>query len=193
MRISCSVGSGFSSSSARAGHQHPGRAEAALQRVLLVEALLDRVELAVDLERLDGADLVALAHRRQHRARLDRLAVHQHDAGAAVGRVAAPVGAGQAERLADEVDEQQARLDVARDLLAVDGDRDVHESGLLAQGARGRAAQRALGEHAGEMALVVDRPAAVGARRAVLRRRSRRPARTAPPTAPCRAAAPRRG
>jgi hypothetical protein len=31
-----------------------------------VEALLDRVELAVALERLDGADLVALAHRREH-------------------------------------------------------------------------------------------------------------------------------
>src|SRR5690242_6315205 len=34
------------------GHQHPGGAEAALQRVVLVEALLDRVELAVHLERL---------------------------------------------------------------------------------------------------------------------------------------------
>ena len=37
------------------------------------------------------------------------------------------------------------------------------------QGARRRAAQRALGEHAGEVALVVDRAAAVGARRAVRR------------------------
>src|SRR3954464_13924263 len=43
-------------------HEHPGRAEAAVQRVLLVEALLDWVELAVDRERLDGADLVPLAH-----------------------------------------------------------------------------------------------------------------------------------
>ena len=101
-------------------HQHPGRAEAALQRVQLVEALLDRVELAVDLERLDRADLVALAHRREDRARLDRLAVHLDDAGAAVRGVAAPVGAGQAGRLADEVNEQQARLDLAGDLLAVD-------------------------------------------------------------------------
>ena len=50
-------------------------------------------------------------HRREDRARLDRLAVHQHDAGAAVRRVAAPVGAGQAGRLADEVDEQLPRLD----------------------------------------------------------------------------------
>src|SRR5215207_10610142 len=41
------------------GHLHPRRAEAALQRVLLVEALLDRVEPAVDLERLHRAHLVA--------------------------------------------------------------------------------------------------------------------------------------
>ncbi len=50
----------------------------------------------------------------------------QHDAGAAVGGVAAPVRAGQVERLADEVHEQQARLDVVRDRLAVDRHRDVH-------------------------------------------------------------------
>src|SRR6266849_2220080 len=37
------------------------------------------------------------------------------------------------------------------------------------QGARRRAAQRALGEHARKMALVVDRSATVGARRAILR------------------------
>ena len=61
------------------------------------------------------------------------------------------------------------------DLLAVDRHRDVHVRPPV-QRARRRAAQRALGEHAGEMALVVDRAAAVGARRAVLRRRSRPPA-----------------
>ena len=107
-------------------HQHPRRAEAALQRVRLVEAHLHRIELTVDLERLDGADLVSLAHHGEDRAGLDRLAVHLHDARAAVGGVAAPVRAGQPGRVADEVDEQLTRLDVARDLLAVDRDRDVH-------------------------------------------------------------------
>ena len=175
------------------GHLHPRRAEAALERVHLVEALLDGVELAVDLERLDRADLVPGGHRREDRARLHGLAVEQHDAGAAVGGVAAPVRAGQVERLADEVHEQLARLDVVRDLLAVDGHRHVHVRGLLVRRAVGRPAQRADGEHAGEMALVVDRPAAVGARRAVLGGDLRPPARTAPPTASARAAAPRRG
>ena len=108
------------------GHQHPRRAEAAMERVQLVEPLLDRVEPAVVLERFDGADLVALAHRGERRARLHRLAVHQHHAGAAVRGVAAPVGAGQPGRIADVVDEQLARLDVARDRLAVDVDRQFH-------------------------------------------------------------------
>src|SRR6188472_3796068 len=40
-------------------------------------------------------------------------------------------------------------------------------SGLLLERTGSRAAQRAVGEDAGEVALVVDRPAAVGRRRAV--------------------------
>jgi hypothetical protein len=81
----------------------PGRAESALQRVALVEALLDRVEHPVHLERLDGAHLVPVAHHREHRARLHRLAVDLHDARPAVRRVAAPMGAGQVERVTQEV------------------------------------------------------------------------------------------
>ena len=120
-------------------HQHPRCAEAALQRVELVEALLDRIQLPVDLECLDRADLMTRAHRRQDRARLDRLAVHLNDAGTAVGGVAAPVGARQAERLAQEVHEQLARLDVARDPVAVDRYRDVHDQ---ASWCSARAAER---------------------------------------------------
>ena len=126
------------------GHDHPRGAEAALQAVLLVESLLDRVEHAVDLERLDRADLVPLGHRGEHRARLHRPAVHLHHAGAAVGRVAAPVRAGEPRRVADEVDEQQRRLDLPRDRLAVDRDRDLHQT-LLSSSPRRRAPQRAAG------------------------------------------------
>src|SRR6185503_8875346 len=45
---------------------------------------------------------------------------------AAVRGVAAPVRAGQPGRVADEVDQQLARLDVARHLFPVDGDRHLH-------------------------------------------------------------------
>ena len=150
------------------GHDHPRRAEPALERVALVEALLDGVKPAVDLEVLHRADLVALAHGGQHRARLDRLAVHLDHAGAAVGGVAAPVGARQAEGLAQEVHEQLPRLDLLGSPLPVDHYRHLARSALLSGRTRRRAAQRASRENAGEVALVVDRPTPVGARRAVL-------------------------
>src|SRR3954454_21087563 len=44
---------------------HARRAEAALKRMQLVEALLDRVQLTVAGEPFDGADLVAVAHDRE--------------------------------------------------------------------------------------------------------------------------------
>ena len=161
------------------GHHHPGRAEAALQAVAAHEALLDRVEDAVLLEVLDGAHLVAAGHRGQHRAGLDRLAVHPGHAGAAVAGVAAPVGAGEPELVAQEVHEQQPALDLAGDALAVDGHRHLHVSrsslvvvALVARDAGpdplDRAPQRAPGELVGEVALVVGGAAVVGDRRAAL-------------------------
>src|SRR5262249_16906457 len=50
-----------------------------------------------------------------------------HRACAAVAGVAADVAAGQVEIVAQEVDEELARLDVALVGRAVDGDRDVHQ------------------------------------------------------------------
>ena len=61
----------------------------------------------------------------EHRAGLGALAVDVDGAGAAVARVAADVRAGQPERVAQEVDEEEARLDVGLVGLPVDGDRDV--------------------------------------------------------------------
>ena len=77
-----------------------------------MEALLDGIKLSVHLERLDGADLAASHIAARIVPGTDRLAVHLHHAGAAVGGVAAPVCARQARRLADEMDEQLARLDL---------------------------------------------------------------------------------
>ena len=56
--------------------------------------------------------------------RLDRPAVEQHGAGAAAGGVAADVGAGQPQVFAEEMDQQQARLDLGLVRGAVDGDRE---------------------------------------------------------------------
>ena len=124
-----------------AGHQHPGRAVAALQPVLGHESLLQRVELAVLLQPLHRHELLALSLDGEHRARLHGPAVHEDRAGAAVGRVAPDVGAGQPQDLADHVDQQEARLDVGLVLLAVD--RELHQHGYLLLPARSSALRSA--------------------------------------------------
>ena len=110
------------------------------------------------------------------RAGLHRHAVEEHGAGAAARRVAADVRPGQAERLAQEVDEEEPGLDVGRALLAVDGHLDSvcrrgvsiaadRRSSLLRRPAprRGRP-QPPLGEDAHDVALVLGRAADVGLR-----------------------------
>ena len=81
---------------------------------------------AVHLEALHRADAVATGHRREHRAGLHRFAVHFHDAGAAVARVATPMGPGEPQLIPEEMHEQRPRLDVGGDRLAVDGHGDLH-------------------------------------------------------------------
>src|SRR5450755_3055042 len=83
--------------------QHAGRAEPALQAVLLEEALLQSVQLAVLLQAFDRLDLAAVGLDRQHRARLDRIAVQQNRAGATVRGITPDVGAREVQVLPDEV------------------------------------------------------------------------------------------
>ena len=94
-------------------HDHPRRAVAALQPVVLHERLLHRVQLAVGGEALDREDVGAVGLDGEHRAALHRLAVDVDGARAARRRVAADVRAGQLELLAQELHEQRPRLDVA--------------------------------------------------------------------------------
>src|SRR5712691_1702503 len=105
-------------------HDHARRAEAALEPVLLPEPLLDGVELAVLGEALDGGDGGAVSLHGEERARLHRHAFHEDDAGAALARVAADVGARQTDDFSDVVDEKQSWLDFVAVRLAVDGDLD---------------------------------------------------------------------
>src|SRR5262245_50810117 len=105
-------------------HQHAGRAEAALQAVLLPEALLQRVERASLRQALDGLDRPAVGLDGEDSAALHRATVQAHGASAAARRVTADVRAGQSEVLADEVDEQRTGADLAGVLFAVHGDGD---------------------------------------------------------------------
>src|SRR2546426_6117760 len=106
-------------------HDHARRAEPALQAVLIPERLLERVEVRAVGHPLDGADLGAARRHGEHRAGLGAAAVDQHRACPAVAGVAADVGPGQAERVAQEMDEQKAGLDLCLAGLAVHGESDV--------------------------------------------------------------------
>src|SRR5262249_19105905 len=114
-----------------AGHQHAGGTVAALEPVLLDEGLLERMELPVPLEPLHREHLAAVGLDTEDGARLDRPPVEQHGAGAAVAGVAADVGPGEPEALAEQVDQQEPRLDVGGPLLAVDRDLDLHSSSSI--------------------------------------------------------------
>ena len=88
------------------GHHHARGAVAALEPVVLHERLLHRVHLAVLGESLDGEDLLSVCLDGKHGAALHRFAVDVNGAGAAGGRVATDVRAGEADRIAYVVDEQ---------------------------------------------------------------------------------------
>src|SRR5216684_19228 len=107
-----------------AGHHHARRTEAALQSVLLMKPFLDAIELAILLQSFDRHHVAPVGLDGERRARLDGLAVEQHRTGAAARGIAADVRAGHGEVFAEEVDQQQARLDLAfaRGTVDVDGD-----------------------------------------------------------------------
>src|SRR5262245_52901141 len=109
----------------RTGHDERWRAEPALLSVVVPERLLDRVELAVLFESFDGPNLLALRLDGQRRAGIDRLAVHDHRAGAASGAVADPLGAGDVQIVAQRVEQRDARFDAHLLRGAVDVECDV--------------------------------------------------------------------
>ncbi len=90
--------------------------------MLLLEAELDGVQPVRAGQALDRRDRAALGLDREVRAGLDRRAVDEDGAGAAAGRVAADVDPGEPEP-AQEVHEQQARLDLGRAPGPVHGER----------------------------------------------------------------------
>ena len=112
---------------ADAGHDLPGRAVAALERVFVDEGLLQRMKPAIALEPLDGGDLRTVMHHRERQARVDALSVHQNRACAARALVAAFLGAGQIRPFPEHV--QQRRSVVHRDLAGFAVDAYPHHRG----------------------------------------------------------------
>src|SRR3954454_7412270 len=72
------------------GHDHAGRAETALQTMMLAERLLHRMQRrALGRKAFDGLYLVTIGHDSECGARLHRFTVEMHDAGATLRGVAA--------------------------------------------------------------------------------------------------------
>jgi hypothetical protein len=93
---------------------------------VIEEGLLERGEAAVDgqaLDRLDGA-AADLAHRDQ--AGADLPSVEPHRAGAAIARVAADLGAGKPEIVAQRRGQPRDRRALPLGLNAVQGEGDLH-------------------------------------------------------------------
>src|SRR5262249_17095784 len=107
------------------GGQHAGRAEAALQAMVVAERFLKRGQLlVVRRDPLDREDLVPVRLHGEHQAGAGRLAVEQDGAGTAHAMLAAEMGAGEAERVTDEIRQREAHLGLGAVALAVDGQRD---------------------------------------------------------------------
>ena len=101
-------------------HQHARCAKAALQAVLFVKAVLQRVQHAAVGQAFDGFDFAALALHGEVGAGFHRLAVNVHGAGAAVAGFAADVGTGEVHFFTQKVNQQGARLDGFFNGLAID-------------------------------------------------------------------------
>ena len=111
-------------------HDHAGGAKAALKPMAVFEGGLHGMHGAVGFgQTLDGGDLGAAGLRCQHIAGLDRMAIHQHGAGAALGGVAAHMGAGQLQTLTQKLHQQRMRWSLHLLALSVDLEFDLHGCG----------------------------------------------------------------
>ena len=106
-------------------HDHPRRAEAALQRVVLMESRLYRMQCATARRQtFDGRDRRSIRHHGKHRTGFDGLPVDIDGAGAALRRIATDMGSCKAEIVSQQMDQQlpsaitQVTELEARELLA---------------------------------------------------------------------------
>src|SRR5262245_38541957 len=121
------------------GAQDPGRAVAALGGPELRERGLQGVRRVRPRQALDGDDRPSLALDREDEARQHRAPVEQDGAGAALPQLAAVLGPGEPEVLAQRLEERPVRCDRRLDRLAVHHEADQNLAGRR----RGRAPARA--------------------------------------------------
>jgi hypothetical protein len=91
-------------------HDHPGRAEAALQAVLLPKSFLNGVQFVALGQTLHGCDLKTVGLHRKHGAGFHGAAVQQDSAGPAERSLAAHVSAGEPGNFTQKMNQEQPRL-----------------------------------------------------------------------------------
>jgi hypothetical protein len=103
----------------RRRHNLARGAVAALERIVLDESLLDRMQSAVLLEPFDRGDLVPFMHDRKRETRVDSAAIDVDGTGAALAVIAALFRAKQLEMFSQRVEKRRARVKIEGDGLAI--------------------------------------------------------------------------
>ena len=106
------------------GQDHAGRAVTTLQTVAFPKPFLHGMQFAVFGQPFDGCQFATIRLHGEDRARLDRLSVEQNGARAADARLATHVRAGEPAVVAQEMDQQRARLDFMLLFQSVDANGD---------------------------------------------------------------------
>src|SRR5688572_9688793 len=91
------------------GHEDPRGAVAALRRAEVGESRLQRMQLRPARQAFHGVDAPSLAFHGKHQAGELRLAIDQHRAGAALAKLAAVLGAREAELFAQHLEKRLVR------------------------------------------------------------------------------------
>src|SRR5713101_102312 len=102
-----------------------GGAIPALQSIMAHKCGLHWVEIAIFFQTLDGRDLVARMHHGERQAAVDALSIDDHGAGAALSLVAALLGTGQPEMLAQRIEQRYARIEIESMAPSIDSQRHV--------------------------------------------------------------------
>ena len=111
-------------------HDLAAGAIAALVSVVLHKGRLHGVQVTGLADAFDGRDLVALVHHREREAAVHAAAIDVDRAGAALPVIAALLGAGEMNALAQGVEQGGARVEVAQSVVfAIDAQRDVAGAG----------------------------------------------------------------
>ena len=92
-------------------HDHPGGAEPALDRAVVEKSLLERREPVFRGDSFDGGNLPAFTLAGQNQTGVDRPAIKDNGAGAALADAAAFLGAGEMEIIPEKIKEPEIGID----------------------------------------------------------------------------------